>query len=89
MSDATLPLAGTAALVTGGGSGIGLGCAQRLLQAHQSIHAALRDALLEREELVGEEILDVIRAAILHDELAEIDLRQGATEDDPARQAPR
>jgi NAD(P)-dependent dehydrogenase (short-subunit alcohol dehydrogenase family) len=32
MTDSTLPLAGTAALVTGGGSGIGLGCAQRLLQ---------------------------------------------------------
>jgi hypothetical protein len=34
----------------------------------------LRDALLEREELVGEEILDVIRAAILQDRLVRIDL---------------
>ncbi len=31
MTDSTLPLAGTSALVTGGGSGIGIGCAQRLL----------------------------------------------------------
>ena len=62
--------------------------ATRLLQSHRTIHAALRDALLEREELVGDEILEVIRAAILHDELAEIDLRPGATEDDPAHQAP-
>ena len=29
-STATLPLAGRSALVTGGGSGIGLGCARRL-----------------------------------------------------------
>src|SRR4051812_2290591 len=44
--------------------------ATKMLAEHQSIHAALRDALLDREELVGEEILDVIRAAILRDELA-------------------
>jgi ATP-dependent Zn protease len=63
--------------------------ATRMLQAHRSIHSALRDALLEREELVGEEILEVIREAILHDELHEIDLRAAATTDDPARQSPR
>src|SRR5581483_2060537 len=57
----------------------------RLLTLHRPIHTALRDALLEREELVGEEILDVIRDAILRDELAEIDLRAEAAED----QAPR
>jgi cell division protease FtsH len=62
--------------------------ATRLLQEHRAIHAALRDALLEREELVGEEILEVIRAAILYDQLKEIDLRDVATEDDPAHQAP-
>ncbi|MEY2452197.1 MAG: cell division protease FtsH [Acidimicrobiaceae bacterium] len=62
--------------------------ATRLLQEHRAIHAALRDALLEREELVGEEILEVIRAAILYDQLKEIDLREVATEDDPAHQAP-
>jgi ATP-dependent Zn protease len=62
--------------------------ATRLLQTHQAIHAALRDALLEREELVGEQILDVIRVAILEDELAEIDLRDPATQDVPAPQAP-
>jgi hypothetical protein len=62
--------------------------ATRLLQTHQPIHAALRDALLEREELVGEEILDVIRAAILEDELAEIDLRDPAMQDVPAPQVP-
>ncbi|HEV3226722.1 MAG TPA: AAA family ATPase [Acidimicrobiales bacterium] len=54
--------------------------ATHLLQTHRVIHSALRDALLEREELVGEEILDVIRAAILRDELTEIDLRDEITE---------
>jgi ATP-dependent Zn protease len=63
--------------------------ATRLLETHRPIHAALRDALLEREELVGEEILDVIRAAILHDRLAEIDLRRPSTADDPGPRAPR
>ncbi|MBA3302650.1 MAG: AAA family ATPase, partial [Acidimicrobiia bacterium] len=37
--------------------------AARLLEANSHIVEALRDALLDREELVGEEILDVIRAA--------------------------
>jgi cell division protease FtsH len=50
--------------------------AERLLVRHRPIHTALRDALLERGELVGEEILDVIRAAILREQLTEIDLRQ-------------
>jgi hypothetical protein len=36
--------------------------------------------LLEREELVGEEILEVIREAILRDRLAEIDLREPVVE---------
>jgi len=62
--------------------------ATKMLTEHRSIHIALRDALLEREELIGEEILDVIRAAILRDELAEIDLRAAVTEDDPAHQSP-
>ena len=34
------------------------------------------DALLERGELVGDEILDVIHDAILRDEFTEIDLRE-------------
>ncbi len=50
--------------------------AERLLVRHRPIHTALRDALLDRDELVGEEILDVIRAAILRDELNQIDLRE-------------
>jgi ATP-dependent Zn protease len=63
--------------------------ATRLLQAHRPIHAALRDALLERDELVGEEILEVIREAILQDRLVQIDLTETATRDDAAPQAPR
>jgi ATP-dependent Zn protease len=62
--------------------------ATKMLTQHRSIHTALRDALLEREELLGDEILDVISAAILRDELAEIDLREPVTEDDPARRSP-
>jgi ATP-dependent Zn protease len=62
--------------------------ADRLLRSHGTIHAALRDALLERDELVGEEILDVIREAILQDELAVIDLRPSVTEEDPAPRSP-
>lgn len=54
--------------------------AERLLRSHRYIHAALRDALLEREELVGDEILDVISAAIARDALDELDLRDHATE---------
>ncbi|MGH9285181.1 MAG: AAA family ATPase [Acidimicrobiales bacterium] len=34
----------------------------RLLSVHRHVVAALRDALVERDELIGEEILDVIRA---------------------------
>jgi ATP-dependent Zn protease len=49
--------------------------AEVLLRRHRPIHTALRDALLERGELVGDEILDVISAAIIRDELTEIDLR--------------
>ena len=37
--------------------------AERLLKANRHVLEALRDALLDREELVGEEILDVIRGA--------------------------
>jgi ATP-dependent Zn protease len=36
---------------------------RQLLDAHRHLVAALRDALLERDELVGDEILDVLRAA--------------------------
>jgi ATP-dependent Zn protease len=54
--------------------------AERLLRSHRGIHAALRDALLDREELVGDEILDVISAAIARDALDEIDLRDHVTE---------
>ena len=65
----------------------------QLLLQHRVIHRALRDALLEREELVGEEILEVIRDAILRDKLAEIDLREpvvevATQEEGPAPQAP-
>jgi ATP-dependent Zn protease len=45
--------------------------AQRTLEANAEVMAALRDALLEREELVGDEILDVIAAA----EAQVVDLR--------------
>ncbi len=45
--------------------------AERLVRANRHVLEALRDALLEREELVGDEILEVIRAA----EDAVIDLR--------------
>ncbi|MEA3020113.1 MAG: cell division protease FtsH, partial [Actinomycetota bacterium] len=45
-----------------------------LLHDHAHVLEALRDALLDREELVGEEILDVIRGA--HDDA--VDLRQAA-----------
>jgi ATP-dependent Zn protease len=46
--------------------------AEGLLHDHAHVLEALRDALLEREELVGEEILDVIRKATT----VEVDLRQ-------------
>ena len=36
---------------------------RKLLDEHRYLVAALRDALLEREELVGDEILDVVREA--------------------------
>jgi cell division protease FtsH len=48
--------------------------AERLIGANRHVLEALRDALLDREELVGEEILDVIRLA----EARVIDLREGA-----------
>jgi ATP-dependent Zn protease len=54
--------------------------AAQLLQQHRPIHIALRDALLEREELVGDEILEVIAAAIARDAFNEIDLRDHTTE---------
>jgi ATP-dependent Zn protease len=49
--------------------------AEHLVQANRHILEALRDALLARDELVGDEILEVIRAA----EEPVIDLRDGAT----------
>ena len=52
--------------------------AERLVRTNRHILEALRDALLDRDELVGDEILDVVRSA----EAAVIDLR------DPERQAP-
>ncbi len=47
--------------------------AEDLITAHQHILEALRDALLDREQLVGDEILDVIRAA--EGTVLDIDLR--------------
>jgi cell division protease FtsH len=52
--------------------------ARRLLETNRHIVEALRDALLEREELVGEEILDVIRDA--EDAHTVIDLRTAVTD---------
>jgi cell division protease FtsH len=49
-----------------------------LLSDHRYIVEALRDALLERDELLGEEILDVIRAAEMRAIGLEIDLRDGS-----------
>lgn len=57
--------------------------AEDLITEHGHILEALRDALLDREQLVGDEILDVIRAAectvldieVLEIEALEIDLR--------------
>jgi cell division protease FtsH len=37
-----------------------------LLDEHQDVVFALRDALIERDELVGEEILEVIQGTIAH-----------------------
>jgi ATP-dependent Zn protease len=53
--------------------------ARRLLDANRHLVEALRDALLEREELVGDEILDVLREA--EDAHLAIDLREGAVTD--------
>jgi cell division protease FtsH len=52
--------------------------ARRLLETNRHIVEALRDALLDREELVGEEILDVIRDA--EDAHTVIDLRTAVTD---------
>jgi hypothetical protein len=35
----------------------------QMLDEHREVVEALRDALLEREELIGDDILDVIRSA--------------------------
>ena len=52
----------------------------RLLAANRHIVEALRDALLARHELIGDEILDVIRMAETKEPTAEtveiIDLRE-------------
>jgi cell division protease FtsH len=37
-----------------------------MLNDHRHVIEALRDALLDRHELIGEEILDVIRSAVVH-----------------------
>ena len=47
--------------------------AENILRTHHQVLDALRDALLEREELVGDEILEVIATA----EAQIVDLRQG------------
>jgi ATP-dependent Zn protease len=52
--------------------------AEELLQEHGHVLEALRDALLDRHELVGEEILDVIHDADAHHAAAVIDLRDVA-----------
>ena len=53
--------------------------ARRLLETNRHLVEALRDALLEREELVGDEILDVLRDA--EDAHETIDLRGTAVTD--------
>jgi len=52
--------------------------ASGLLHDHAHVLEALRDALLEREELVGDEILDVIRRADhLNDDDVVVDAAMG------------
>jgi ATP-dependent Zn protease len=51
----------------------------RLLGENRHIIEALRDALLDRDELIGQEILDVIRAAELHALGMTLDLRDSPT----------
>ncbi len=61
--------------------------ATRLIVDHRYLVEALRDALLEREELVEDEILDVLRSAetdALSEDRVLVDLRKG-----PARLADR
>jgi hypothetical protein len=49
-----------------------------LLESNQHLVAALRDALLERHELIGREITDVLEAAAAASpDAATIDLRDG------------
>jgi ATP-dependent Zn protease len=48
--------------------------AVRLLTEHQHLVVALRDALLDREELVGDEILEVLREAEARARLDVVDL---------------
>jgi ATP-dependent Zn protease len=52
--------------------------ARRLLETNRHLVEALRDALLERDELVGEEILDVLRDA--EDAHTVVDLRTAVTD---------
>ena len=59
---------------------------KRLLTDHRHLVAALRDALCEREELIGDDILEVLReaeASALDEEAVVVDLR--VTEEQPAR----
>lgn len=48
------------------------------LRRHRAIWDALRDALLDRDELIGDEILEVIHEAIVSDELRVLDLRDSS-----------
>ncbi|WP_432564589.1 AAA family ATPase [Kineococcus sp. SYSU DK003] len=52
---------------------------RELLERNRHLVAALRDALLERHELIGHEITDVLQAAkAAHEQPRVIDLREGA-----------
>jgi cell division protease FtsH len=55
------------------------------LRRHRAIWEALRDALLEREELIGDEIIDVIHEAVVRDEIRVVDLRQVGNGSEPNR----
>ncbi len=66
---------------------------ERMLAENRHVLEALRDALLARDELVGDEILDVIRAAeagvidLRPDVVDVVDAAQGATPSESSRNA--